>query len=106
MVKCITSFLLLAYLLSVGIGFEMGISHNTKGFDVQTLTQGDLRNQITVHLALKQRNTDHLESLLKTISNPTSSNYGEWISIEEITNFISCPPEDIEKVENWLRENK
>jgi tripeptidyl-peptidase I len=59
-------------------------------------------SDIPVFIALYQRNIDVLESKLLDISNPLSTNYGKWMTYQEISNTINPPITDQQNVIGWL----
>ena len=98
----VTAFIFLS-VVTIGVCFTIP----PNDFIVEKVTdQLELNNHITIHLALKQHNVAQMENLLISFSNPKSTTYGKWMTLEEIANLISSPHEEITKVENWLRENK
>jgi hypothetical protein len=58
--------------------------------------------EITLHLALHQQNMNVLEETLLRISDPREETYGQWLSLDEISDIISPHPKDFAEVENWL----
>jgi len=56
-------------------------------------------------LALKQQNKAELESILLEVSDPDSQNYGEYLTVDQITEIVSPSEETIEIVRIWLANN-
>lgn len=44
-------------------------------------------------------------TLFKDVSDPTSPNYGKYLTIDDITNLVAPSNESIQKVNQWLDEN-
>ncbi|PIA98116.1 Tripeptidyl-peptidase sed4 [Cercospora beticola] len=61
----------------------------------------------TIHLqiALSYSNLDQLESRLKEISDPGSSQYGQYLDLEDINKLFAPSKESAEVVTNWLKNN-
>ncbi len=55
-----------------------------------------------VYLALPQHNIPFLQRLLDDISNPTSVNYGKWMSPKQINLLVSPPVEHQTQVLEWV----
>eukprot|EP01097_Dermamoeba_algensis_P008398 TRINITY_DN55_c0_g1_i1.p1 TRINITY_DN55_c0_g1~~TRINITY_DN55_c0_g1_i1.p1 ORF type:complete len:592 (-),score=168.93 TRINITY_DN55_c0_g1_i1:198-1742(-) len=53
---------------------------------------------------MKQRNLEKLESVLMSVSDPDSENYGRHLSIEELSELIAPPKEAHDEVIAWLQE--
>lgn len=58
--------------------------------------------QVKLTFALKQQNTDILEQLLLDVSDPDSPHYGEYRTVEDITNIVAPSEKTIETVRIWL----
>jgi len=58
--------------------------------------------QVKFSVALKQRNLLQFEQLFLEISNPKSSQYANYLNIDEVLDIIAPPAEDAELVINWL----
>lgn len=54
-----------------------------------------------VYIALRQQNTHVLPQLLQTISEPTSSCYGTWLTSEELHDIIDAAQSDQQQVVQW-----
>mmetsp|Transcript_14785 Transcript_14785/g.57998 ORF Transcript_14785/g.57998 Transcript_14785/m.57998 type:complete len:543 (-) Transcript_14785:60-1688(-) len=65
----------------------------------------DDAHPIRLQFALKQMNLDLLHDVLMAVSDPRSPTYGQHLSIDEITDIIAPPQEDVERVFQWLEEN-
>lgn len=55
-----------------------------------------------VIIALKQRNTDKLARMFESRTNPESPEYGQWLSIEQLTAIVEPSQETIDTVSKWL----
>lgn len=60
---------------------------------------------VPVYIALKQHNTHLLENLLDDISNPLSTNYGNYLSNNEIHMLIDPPVYEQSAVIGWLQDS-
>ncbi|KAI0054575.1 hypothetical protein BV25DRAFT_1816888 [Artomyces pyxidatus] len=60
---------------------------------------------LPLRLALKQNNIEGLQDVLMDISTPTSANYGQHLSLEEVNEYVAPKPETIAAVNAWLSEN-
>ena len=60
---------------------------------------------IPVYIALKQNNIDLLENLLHDISNPFSTNYGNYLSNYDIHTIVDPPLIEQYAVIDWLNDN-
>eukprot|EP01094_Clydonella_sp_ATCC50884_P021856 TRINITY_DN48_c0_g1_i1.p2 TRINITY_DN48_c0_g1~~TRINITY_DN48_c0_g1_i1.p2 ORF type:complete len:573 (+),score=234.19 TRINITY_DN48_c0_g1_i1:107-1720(+) len=56
-------------------------------------------------VAIKQQNTDVLEQLFWDVSNPESPKYGQYLTVDEITDIIAPRDESVEAVQEWVREH-
>jgi subtilase family serine protease len=52
--------------------------------------------------AIKQRNTDKLTRIFESVSDPKSSNYGNYLTIDQITAIVEPAPETISTIVGWL----
>nr|POE46177.1 tripeptidyl-peptidase sed2 [Quercus suber] len=59
-------------------------------------------DRIRAQIGLKQSNIPGLQAKLLDISNPTSSNYGKWLSKDEVNAFTAPTAENVEAVKAWL----
>ena len=64
---------------------------------------GDMK--FDVILVFKQKNIDILENMVLDISNPTSKNYGKYLSKIEIRNLVSPSDSDLIEVKEWLYQH-
>ncbi|XP_002167598.1 tripeptidyl-peptidase 1 isoform X1 [Hydra vulgaris] len=60
---------------------------------------------IELTFALKQQNVKQLEDFLLQVSNPDSSLYGKYVSVEQLTRMIQPKDDSIEIVSLWLKQN-
>lgn len=67
-------------------------------------SQGAINNKtiIRAHIGLKQSNIEELQSKLLDISDPSSENYGKWLSAEEVNDMTAPPAYKIMAVKRWL----
>lgn len=67
-------------------------------------SKGAANSNITMlmQIALKQNNIDGLATKLMDISNPTSANYGKWLSKDELEVYTSPSVETVQTVKSWL----
>lgn len=59
---------------------------------------------IPVYVALKPRNQITLHNILMDVSNPLSSNYGNWMTIDDIRSFSHPLEEDHSVVMDWINK--
>jgi len=57
-----------------------------------------------IWIALKQRNLDILEKKFWSVSDPYSSEYGQYYTSEQLTELIAPSDTDIKTVVHWLEE--
>lgn len=57
---------------------------------------------MTVRIFLKQKNLDKLKELFYDVSNPFSSNYGNFMTIDSITALVAPSESDVNDVISWL----
>eukprot|EP00698_Gefionella_okellyi_P021022 TRINITY_DN6700_c0_g1_i1.p1 TRINITY_DN6700_c0_g1~~TRINITY_DN6700_c0_g1_i1.p1 ORF type:complete len:615 (-),score=127.44 TRINITY_DN6700_c0_g1_i1:91-1935(-) len=71
-----------------------------RGWERLSEASGTLEMQLT--FAVKQQNVDKLEAVLLDISDPASSNYGEWRTRDQIMAIIEPKQEHKMLVEKWI----
>lgn len=59
---------------------------------------------ITLEIGLRMRNIDDLESLLRDVSDPTSPNYGKYLTAAEVNDMFQPAEESKVAVKAWLSE--
>ena len=57
---------------------------------------------ITIHFGLKQTGTHQLHQTLLDLSNPESTNYGQWLSKSQVESIVYTNPIHIENVISWI----
>ena len=57
---------------------------------------------IRLQFALKQRNMDLVEETLLRVSDPREPTYGEWMSLEQLTEMIAPSHSEVQLVLTWL----
>jgi tripeptidyl-peptidase-1 len=62
-------------------------------------------HEIKFLIALKQRNIEQLEQILAQVSDPESPQYGQYLSIQDLTNLLAPAEEDIAAVVSWLESH-
>ena len=67
--------------------------------------QADKGAVVKAQIGLKQNNIKGLQEKLLDISNPSSSNYGKWLSQEEIAKYTAPVQEHVAAVKSWLAAN-
>lgn len=55
--------------------------------------------------AVKQRNVNQLEKLLREVSNPESINYGKYSTVNDITELVSPSRKSLSIVKGWLAKH-
>ncbi|KAA1477309.1 subtilisin-like protein [Dentipellis sp. KUC8613] len=61
--------------------------------------------QITLRLGLVQSDFAGLEKALYAVSTPSSDQYGQHLSKEEVEQFVAPAPESVSAVKDWLQSN-
>jgi tripeptidyl-peptidase-1 len=61
--------------------------------------------QLSIVLALRQRNTEELERKFWAVSNPDSDDYQNYISAIDVANLIAPPTTHVKQVLAWLQSN-
>lgn len=57
---------------------------------------------LSVRIGLKQRNIDHLEDFLTSVSHPDSSQYGQHWTPERVAETFAPAPDTVSAVQGWL----
>lgn len=73
------------------------------GWDDLGRVSGDRLLQLQI--GVKQRNTKQLESLLLSVSDPRSPDYGKHWTNAEVNQFVAPAPSTIRAVRHWLMAN-
>ncbi|KAI9436209.1 family S53 protease [Lactarius indigo] len=60
---------------------------------------------LRLHIALVQNDIKGLQTKLMDVSTPSSSQYGQWLSKEEVGTFVTPKPETVTAVNEWLSAN-
>ncbi|KAI0669376.1 family S53 protease [Trametes maxima] len=103
--------LFVASLFTFALGKPMGRNlqvHETRedipaGFSLQGAASPD--TTLKLRLALVQPNFAELEQKLYDVSTPSSANYGQHLSKEEVEKFIAPNADSVAAVNAWLKEN-
>ncbi|TDL17434.1 family S53 protease-like protein [Rickenella mellea] len=61
--------------------------------------------QLSLRIALVQSDTAGLEAALLDVSTPSSANYGNHLSKEEVEEFVKPSADSVAKVNEWLSSN-
>ncbi|KAI0064312.1 family S53 protease [Artomyces pyxidatus] len=61
--------------------------------------------ELRLRLALKQTDIEGLKTALVDVSTPSSANYGNHLSKEEVLEYASPKAETVDAVHSWLSEN-
>lgn len=72
---------------------------------VRVLSVPDENTPITLEIGLKMQNIEKLEDMLRDVSDPKSSNYGQYLSTTEIHETFRPSDESGAAVKAWLQEN-
>ncbi|KAM3435884.1 hypothetical protein NHJ13734_005334 [Beauveria thailandica] len=91
--------------LTIAFPAESGILHKDGHvLDHNWLKEHDFHpnTQISVRIALKQRNLENGMAYLLDVSDPASVNYGKHYSAEEVIHLFSPSDESTEEVRKWL----
>ncbi|KAI0795785.1 family S53 protease [Abortiporus biennis] len=65
----------------------------------------DPSSVLKMRIALKQSDPEGLTNALLDVSEPTSANYGQHLTKEEVEKFVAPKPETVTAVNQWLSEN-
>ena len=71
---------------------------------ISVLGRSDPTKFLTLHIALKQQRLDELEQLVKEVSDPSHSKYGQYLSRQEVTNLVGSSAVTVQAVRDWLSE--
>ncbi|KAI0355217.1 family S53 protease [Trametes cingulata] len=103
--------LLVASLFTLALGKPMARNlqvHEARedipaGFSLRGAASPD--TTLKLRIALVQGNFAELEQKLYDVSTPSSANYGQHLSKEEVEQYIAPKPESVNAVNSWLVEN-
>ena len=59
-------------------------------------------DRVTVHVALKKQNVHLLERIVQDVSSPSSSKYGQYLSLEEIRDIVATPQHILSKLVHYF----
>ncbi|KAI9451983.1 subtilisin-like protein [Lactarius psammicola] len=74
-----------------------------EGFTNKGAAPGDA--PLHLRIALVQNDIEGLQTKLMDISTPSSPQYGQWLSKEEVGAFVTPKPETVTAVNEWLSAN-
>ncbi|EGC34780.1 hypothetical protein DICPUDRAFT_152956 [Dictyostelium purpureum] len=99
--------LLLALILILFVSFSFGKHYESSRW-VRKIQSERIPNHasMTFNVYLKQQNAEVLEDTIKLISDPKSSQYGNYLSVNDITNIVAPSHETIKTVENWIKPHR
>ena len=60
-------------------------------------------SQLNLQIALTQQNVDQLESKIASVSTPGSSEYGKYLSVDEVSKMFGASAASKSAVETWLK---
>ncbi len=75
------------------------------GWEESTTVQLNDDSPLQMHVALSYQNLDSLESKLKSVSEPSSSSYGKYLSLEELNSIFAASSTSESKVKSWLQKS-
>ena len=87
-----------AFLLFVCLGTTLSTITQPRHGDWLKLGKPDKDYHIRVILAIKQTNLGWLESKLRAVSYPDSSEYGNYMNFDEIAEYVHGKPESVQAV--------
>ncbi|KAI0628873.1 family S53 protease [Trametes polyzona] len=107
----VATSLFVASLFTLALGTPMGRNlklHEAReaipaGFSLRGAASPD--TTLKLRIALVQNNFAELEQRLYDVSTPSSANYGNHLSKEEVEQYIAPKPDSVEAVNAWLKEN-
>ncbi|KAG9802256.1 subtilisin-like protein, partial [Aureobasidium melanogenum] len=65
----------------------------------------DASQSITLKLAVKQQNIDQLEGLLKSVSDPSSPNYGKYYTADQVNALFGPSTGSVDAVTSWAKSS-
>jgi len=85
--------------------YTLQVDHNLrKDFDLVEYEAVDLQSYHQIVIALKQNNLDYLEAFVHRVSDPSSDNYGKYLSRNEVGE-LTRNDVALNAVKNYLRTN-
>ncbi|KAJ7806086.1 Pro-kumamolisin, activation domain-containing protein [Mycena olivaceomarginata] len=99
--SCFASLLLLATAKAM-------VVHESRAAPAEGFVQSaatPAKQEITLHIALKQNNIAGLETELYKVSDSASEFYGQHLTLEEVVEFVKPTDETLAAVSSWLSEN-
>ena len=60
---------------------------------------------ITLSIALKQQNIDQLEDLLRSVSDPSSSKYGQYYTADQVNALFAPQTDSVNAVQSWAQSS-
>ncbi|PRP89109.1 peptidase S8 and S53 domain-containing protein [Planoprotostelium fungivorum] len=67
-----------------------------------TEEQPNQQEELTAVIHLKQENKEELKNKLDAVSDPKSSEYGKYLTREQVEAMTAAKPEHIDAVKSWL----
>lgn len=71
---------------------------------IQLIRQAPAGDEIQLQIALKHQNIHKLESKLRSVSDPSSSHYGQYLSKDEVNALFAPSNHSRTAVESWLKD--
>jgi tripeptidyl-peptidase-1 len=65
----------------------------------------DASQSITLKLAVKQQNIDQLEGLLRSVSDPSSTNYGKYYTADQVNALFAPSTGSVDAVTSWAKSS-
>lgn len=106
--SALRNFLFIASLattsLASPVDSPLTLFHQIESIPKQWLSHGKAGKDtmIKAQIGLKQSNIEGLQAKLLDVSNPESSNYGKWLSKEEVAKYTAPPKGNAEAIKSWL----
>jgi len=100
----IISILLIAFAISVS-AVQQKVVH---GFPTEIPSQWKIMsppnpsNYIKLWVALREKNLDELENFVLDVSDPHSENYGQHLTLDELSEWIAADDKAVNGVVEWL----
>ncbi|KAK5577419.1 hypothetical protein RB653_002360 [Dictyostelium firmibasis] len=102
----INLFIILTILINCYFGINQvnGKFHQELGWK-QSLTREfiDPNTPITFRVYIKQQNIEQLKTKVREVSDPSSSKYGHYLSVDDITSIVSPSKQSINLIEQWIQ---
>jgi tripeptidyl-peptidase-1 len=94
-------FLFAASVLAVS-AFELHVLQPQYGCDWSLDGDVDSKQTVSFTIALEEANLDKIRSVALGVSDPSSSNYGNYLTTHEVATLTAPSPHNVQIVTSWL----